>query len=53
MSIMEDLINELDIETTLQTSRRYVGDIEGNITKTIRKMILFIDIKTIICCLQI
>ena len=33
MSVMEDLMNEFDIEMTLQTSRRYVDEIEGNITK--------------------
>ena len=44
MSIMEDLMNEFDMEMTLQTSRKYVDEIEGNIMKIVCKMIVFKDI---------
>ena len=36
-------MNEFDIEMTLQTSRRYVDEIEGNITKIVCKMIVSKD----------
>ena len=41
---MEDLMNEFDMEMTLQTSRKYVDEIEGNIMKIVCKMIVFKDI---------
>ena len=44
MSVMEDLINEFDMKMSLQTSRRYVDEIEDNITKIVCRMILFKDI---------
>ena len=34
MSVTEDLMNEFDMKMTLQTSRRYEDEIEGNTTKT-------------------
>ena len=43
MYVMEDLMNEFDMEMTLQTSRRYVDEIEGNITKIVCKMIVSKD----------
>ena len=43
MSVIEDLMNEFDMEMTLQTSRRYVDEIEGNITKIVCKMIVSKD----------
>ena len=41
---MEDLMNEFEMEMTLQTSRRYVDEIEGNFMKIICKVIVFKDI---------
>ena len=41
---MENLMNEFDMEMTLQTSWRYVDEIEGNIMKIACKMIVFKDI---------
>ena len=34
-------MNEFDMEMTLQTSRRYLDEIEGNIMKIVCKMIVF------------
>ena len=44
MYVIEDLMNEFDMRMTLQTSRRYVDEIEGNITKIVCKMILVKDV---------
>ena len=33
MFVIKDLMNKIDMEMTLQTSRRYVDEIEGNIMK--------------------
>ena len=41
---MEGLMKIFNMKMTLQTSQRYVDEIEGNITKIVCRMILFKNI---------